>query len=278
MTVPVLDERLRALRGEDAMRYFGLAEEVAREIRDPDGRGLARNLFVLAFELSRDESGAPALTRSVCLALAELEPGDTDRRRWLRAIAALEDKGDPSRARAMLEDAGVRERIAVALGHFRAEEYLKVRTHLNRPSVRRFIERLGGAEKRLMERVKREIERDAACEVCRNDRTVPDRSRDGRHDDEVLCPRCQGNPGPRLTDEEYRRLLVFEIDLLGVETERWDTQLDVDGGAPLREASPDRLPRMFGVDPRATVYEFDAHEGWRSGRWVRPDADEADGE
>lgn len=272
LAVPDLDARLRALEGEAPMRYFELAEEIAREFSGDAGRDLARNLFVLAFELSRDESGVPTLTRSVCLALAELEPGDTDRRRWLRAIAALEDDDSPD-AQGALRETGVRERIAVALSHFRAEEYLKARTQLNRPAVQRFISRLGGAEKQLVDRVIHEVDRDAACEVCRNDRTVPDRSREGRRGDQVLCPRCQGNPGPRLTAEEYRRLLVFEIGLLGVQTQRWDAQLDVDDGAPLREASPDRLPRLFDVDPRAVIYTFDAQKGWRSGGWIRPGAD-----
>ena len=74
ITVPNIDERLASLDGTDAMAYFRLAEEVASEIPGDRGVKLARTLYVLAFELSRDESGAPTLTRSVSLGLASLEP------------------------------------------------------------------------------------------------------------------------------------------------------------------------------------------------------------
>ena len=119
-----------------------------------------------------------------------------------------------------------------------------------------------------------DITQDTSCEVCRNDRVVLDRTQGGRDREKKLCPRCHGNPGPRLSDEEYRSLLRFELDLLDVAPESWTAQLDrAAGGDPLREASPDQLPRLFVVDPRATIYRLDAQNTWRNGRWVRSSRD-----
>lgn len=270
VTVPRIDAHLASLDGTDAMAYFRLAEEVAYEIPAEPGVELARTLYVFAYELSRDESGAPTLTRSVCLGLAALEPTDSERRRWLEAIATLEAE-TPGVDDVAIDDADTRLRLATALSHYRAEEFLKVRTLINRGPVQRYIDGLAGDERNIMNRVMKDITEDTACEVCRNDRVVLDRTQGGRDRDKVLCPRCQGNPGPRLSDEEYRQLLRFELNLLKIEPDSWAVQLDrAAGGDPLREASPDQLPRLFVVDPRATIFRLDAKGNWRDGRWVRP--------
>lgn len=275
-TIGVLDleARLAALSADEPMAYFELAEEVAAEIRDGAGRELAKRLYVLAYELSRDSPRAPRLTRSVCLALAALEESGTERYRWLNALASLQS--DDASSASMVETLDARETIAIALSFHKAEDNLKARIQFGRPNVARYIASLSGTPRQLIETVLADIQAEASCLVCRNRRVTRDRNANSPDAPDVLCTRCSGNPGPRLTAQEYLDLLLFEIDLLDVEAPTWSAQLDLDNGDPLREADPDQLAPLYGFDAGATMFRPSATDGWRNGTWIEPDRIDGD--
>jgi len=271
-TVGVVDlgSRLAALDGTDPMAYFELAEEVAIELRDDPGFALARRLYVLAYETSRDREGVPTLTRSVCLGLSSLEEPQSDRRRWLLALAALQDDESVAGGDLWADTIDARRAVAEALGAYRAQEYLKARTQMGRPHAARYLSKLEGEEKTLFDAIRKEIESEPSCPTCRNARTIRSRSGTDSNRPEELCPTCLGNPGPRLTTSQYMDLLRAEIDLLDIESQTWSAQIDLDGGDPLREADPDQLARLYGVDPNATRFVRKEGAAQRTGMWVRP--------
>ena len=92
LPVPNLRERLEALNPSDPMAYFTLAEEVAYEADTRAERVLARQLYVLAYEidhgLARASGRTGTLTPSVCLGLAALADR-ADEVLWLRALSPL---------------------------------------------------------------------------------------------------------------------------------------------------------------------------------------------
>ena len=268
--VRALSERLVALDPKEPMMYFELAEEVASELRHDRGEQLASALYVLAYDLSRESQGIPTLTRHVCLALAELEGPDSERRPWLLAIASLQETSESTQNRDSVAQREARETIATALSYYTAEDYLKARIQFNRPQAVRYINALRGNDRQLLDDIIETTEAEASCVVCQNRRTVRSRSTKSGGAPDELCTRCAGNPGPRLSEDEYRRTIRFEIDLFEVPSTSWSAQLDRDGAKPLREADPDQLAPLYDVDPRATTFVLDENGSWRNGTWAIP--------
>jgi len=272
--VPALETRIAALDSQDPMAYFTLAEEFASEIHDERGRAFARTLYVLAYELSRDSEGVPSLTRSVCLALAQLEDSDSSRRTWLLAIASLQDStADTQNTNSSVQNDAL-EAIGTALSYYRAEEYLKARIQFNRPHAVRYIGTLDASDRRFMQEIISTVESEASCVVCQSNRTVRDRSATSAGAPDELCTRCAGNPGPRLTSDAYTELVRFEVELFNVPATSWSAQIDLDGGKPLREADPDQLAALYQVDPRATQFRAGDGGNWRKGTWAVPNSAE----
>lgn len=272
-----LNRRLEALRPASPTGYFELGEVVAAEAASDTDRRLARDLYILALELSRkavstgkDGSSAalgppdPMLARSVCLALAAMESGD-EQRRWLIALA------DTTGADSFAESVPIRSTttsrdpaafdLASALGSIRMGEGRRAQSILSRPGVAELLERVskllsqnfgGGADQ-----VRKHAEQWPTCPRCLNRRFI----REGAGPVGVIvCPHCRGTPGPRLTDEELLAQIRTESVLLSGQARSWAAQIVSDGGSPMRELDIDELARVFSVDPARPV--------WRNGQWA----------
>lgn len=260
--------RLELLHPDEPSAYFELAEEVADIADDPGRLGLAQSLYAMAFELDRRRiTGAAgrSLAASAALGLADIQILERDRR-WLIAIAGTMDE------RYLLPDwtiaawpsvsDDVAFKAATAIGLARAGEGREARRMLDQPGVRELLQRFeralgatggGGA----LFRVERYADQ-WPCRECGNARAV---TRPGPRGPEVrLCPTCEGNPGPRLTEEEFIAQLRFESALLRGIQQSWGAQVMVDAGSPLLDPDPDELAATFGVDASRPY--------WRHGRWV----------
>jgi hypothetical protein len=269
-------QRLAALDPSKPDEYFRLGEEVAAESSDRTGRDLARQLFVLAFELDRRESTESLDSRlgpSVCLALASLAASEGDRR-WLRALARLMEHGQgaaigpiPDAAAQPLDLESAAFNLATAIGLARAGEGRRAEQYLERPGVRELVEQLDGPSgppdgHDVMNWLRRSIRDWPACPQCRNQRVIPSGNKPGER---VLCDTCRGNPGPALTDAQLVRVLRIEAMLVGGRHRSWSGQVIADGGVPLRDLDPAELAGTFGVDSTKPY--------WRDGGWVSEPAE-----
>ena len=258
-------DRLEALRPDDPEAYFLLGEEVADVASTPDEIGLARHLFVVAFELDRARGGAPGIGGSVCLALADIERLDS-RKAWLRALAGAIDTRYAARewfrpAGVALDD-DLALQVAEVLGYARAGEGTQARRLLDQEGVRRVLERYEGLLGNTglsggLDRLERYISA-WPCPECGNERIVP---RQGTNPVRYrLCYTCEGNPGPKLDPAELISHLRFESRLLSGLQRSWAAQVAADLGEPLRDPDPEDLAFVLDVDA-STVY-------WRDGAWT----------
>ncbi|MDX2147740.1 MAG: hypothetical protein SFZ23_09490 [Planctomycetota bacterium] len=259
---------MAALSPDQPVAYFELGEEVADAAATVGDADLAAHLFVLALELNRRLQGSPGfdptLTRSCCLALAEI-PTLARERGWLLALAESDARSAAPDSPGGLPDADVPDALALEtatlLGLARSGDAIPARKLLARMDVREVLERYerllrpfgrrGGIE------VLEELVRDWPCKTCRGARVV------GRAPASLrLCPECRGRGGPRLSTQQLVAHLRFESHLLQGVHESWAGQLVADAEAPLREADLNELAPTLGIDARATL--------WRGGRWTRP--------
>lgn len=297
-----LDAHLAALDGSDAMAYFELAEEIAYE--EPGARALvmARQLFVLAFEVDRSSAQPRQLGPSVCMALADLAESHADRR-WLLMLA------DAMRGRAIrsggtlsgdevLADQDAADRLVEAISHMRAGRFRELRDDLVRIGInltraqgerlrgggaleaggqwaaRRF--RLAGLEGPRADDLADAMVRAAGtvpCTTCGGARVVDRRDpEDGATVGVDLCPNCRGVPASLTINEQMNGLaLRAQALLLEAQPATWSAQHLIDPqGAPMRDLDPDELAPAFGVDPAARVWQpmgltpLDGH-------WKRPE-------
>jgi hypothetical protein len=226
------ESRLAALRPQEPMAYFELAEEIADEAADDVDRQLARRLFGLAAALDPAHLGCGA-----CLALAKLATDGTSRRR-IEALAALINRGDvaatdpafsatrPSPAAAVavseavsLLRRGYGSRATLLMETPGAAELLEAHSALLPGGARRFLE---------------------DCKLYRT-----------------------GAQKPPLTDAEFNTLLRLEQLILSSVVDRpasWTPELIAVVDRPLLEVDPDNLAAELGVDPARPLY--------RDGQWV----------
>ena len=258
--------RLAALRPDQPMAYFELAEEVASEADDLDGLRLAQHLYVLAFELDRAD-GVVTIAGGACLGLAELARHEHERR-WLLTIASIVDPRYSGLALTGESITGAsietRASAAEALGLIRSGQGQRAMRLLEDPEIEDLLRR---RDRRLSRYgVPGELDillQQAAlwpCPECRNRRVTQIRS--GMSREPALCPVCRGNPGPPMTARDLERHLRFEAELLGVGGGSWGGQLLASGAAPLREPDPAALAAVYRVDPAKSVF--------RDGAWVAP--------
>ncbi|MBL8763706.1 MAG: hypothetical protein JNM07_05505 [Phycisphaerae bacterium] len=264
-----LDSRLEGLTPERPADYLLLGEEVASESETPEARLLARQLLVLAVELDRRQDGVAPPTHRVgptaCLALAGLSTRE-DERRWLRAMAAVlaEYANRPSRAPPpprSVSDAAVSLDAATAIGLVRSGEGRRAQSRLAKPGVRDTIRRYeamlsSSGQSGELDKLERRA-REWPCPECGNKRFVSKSTPAGTRT--VPCYTCAGNPGPRLTPQEFAAQLRAEAWLLNGVHRSWAAQTAADGGAPLRDLDPAELAEWMSVDPDRPL--------WRDGRW-----------
>jgi len=287
--IPNLEARLEALSPDDPEAYFLLGEEVAAEIPvSPAARTLAQQLFVLAYELNRAAEGAdPALTRSICLALAStIDAGEGSGQKATRAAAAASDRRwllalarslDADRVVPEFEAAppGASRRdtaldVATVLGYARSGEGRRAEQLLQRPGVAEMLTQYEallsapGLETGAAA-IRRYIAQWPNCPECRNRRAVTRPGEGGGTT--TICYTCRGNPGPRLSDEEILLQLRLEAALLSGIQRSWAAQVSADSGAPLRDLDPSELAATFNIDPSRTL--------WRNGAWTWPAASAA---
>lgn len=266
--VPDLDARLGSLTPDKPEAYFLLGEEVAAEADDPEAVGLARTLYVLAFELDRRSGLRTGVAPSACLALADLARLEEDRR-WLASLAHAIDHRYARPSWGMVGEVATPDQAlaaATVLGYLRAGETNAALRRLDEPGVRELLERYElllsptnepGAFERLLRRAA-----EWPCRECANERIVMRHGPDGVEAE--LCPTCLGNPGPALSDEELIGHLRLESLLLDGIHRSWAAQAASDLGAPLRDPDPEQLAPTFGVDPDRPYR--------RAGAWVDAEA------
>lgn len=261
-----LRQRLEKLTPDRPEDYFLLAEDVSDGADDEPRIQLARTLFVLAFELDRKKGGGTALAASCALGLAKVERLDRDKR-WLIAIATAVDRRyalpDWNVSAAPLISDETAYKAATVLGLARSGEGREARRIWDQPGVadvlRRYERAIGntgqtGALSRLDKAVQQ-----WPCPECGNARAVNKPGERGGVEVR-LCPTCRGNPGPKLTEDEYFSQLRFEALLLEGIQRSWAAQVVVDQGAPLRDPDLDEVAPTFGVEVGKPY--------WREGRWI----------
>lgn len=262
---PELAARLTALDPRQPSGYFLLAEELADEPTSEQSAALAVRLYVLAFALQPEPAAGASRDASTLLGLAAVEPRQSTRR-WLEALASSVDRRlasfDWNVAAAPALSEQTAWRAATALGLARAGEGRDARKLLAEPGiidVFRKYERVIGTTGR--EGALSRLQTSASlwpCPECANARFV---TRQGARGPEIrLCPTCGGNPGPKLTPDEYVSQLRFESLLLNGIHRSWAAQLLVESASPLRDPDPADLPEVYGIDITAPC--------WRDGRWV----------
>lgn len=230
------ESRLTALNPLEPMGYFELAEEVADEATTTEDRALARHLFGLAATL-RSES----LARSACLALADLEADEQERRR-LRALAMLMGgQGE------FAVHSGTEEEHASRFERFSSATVLAVTEAISR------YRKGNGAQAAA---ALRKGEADQLLRAC--DRLLPGGY--NRFIEDIK--QYRGQAKPTLSANDQLRLLQLEAALLAGSDRSWSSELLVSNGLPLIEVDPGRLAETLNVDPTRSKYA--------AGRWVRP--------
>lgn len=260
-------ERLALLDPSKPEAYFDLAEEVADAAKTVDDHALARRLYVLAFELDRVRTGgAPGpMGAAACVGLASIARREQDKR-WLVALAVAVDprQSQPGWVRLEREsaDADAAYAAASALGLVRSGEGTQARVLLDDAKVASVLRRY---ERLLSEqggtRYSSTVELEAAkwpCRDCLNQRIV---KRTPKAGDFKLCPLCNGNPGPRLSDADLLAQWRLESLLLSGIHRSWSAQVATDDGEPLRDPEPEELAPTLGVDASLTRF--------RDGEWTR---------
>lgn len=273
-----LPSRLGALDGTDAMAYIELAEEVASETGSPEDRNLARQLFASAYHLEWGTRKRPEVLAGACLGLAVLEPGD-EGSAWLYAVASLVDPRAARGAGAGVATLAVTPEVALAaanaLGLARSGEGRRAARLYEDPAVKEVFERYGvllGGTGGLsgIARFERAM-RDWPDLDCGGARVVTRRG-EGGVIETLPCPICNGNPGPPMTEAEYLAQLRFESRLLRGIHQSWGAQVAADGGAPLLDPDPQRVPELLAARYRVVP----ERRLWRDGQWLDPDPDGAD--
>lgn len=273
--VPRLAERLRALDASDAMAYLELGEEVSSETGSPEDRDLARHLFAVAYALERRTRARPAVMAGAALGLASLEASD-EGSGWLYAVAGLVDPRATRGAGAGVTTLAVSPDVALAaanaLGLARSGEGRRAGRIYEDDAVREVFEQYGrllGGRGGLsgLSRFERAL-RDWPDLECGGSRVITRRGEDGI--ETLICPTCRGNPGPPMTEQEFLNQLRFESRLLRGIHQSWGAQIAADGGAPLLDPDPDRVPELlaarYGILVERTL--------WRDGQWVEPQPEE----
>lgn len=263
-----VERRLAALDGDDPMRYFELAEDIAYNERGASAMTLARQLFVIAWEIDRARPPREQLGigRSVCLALADL--ATAEERRFLLAMAASL-RNDPDAGAAWTSPGAgpdaptlaIDERTAFqlseALARFRAGEGRRLADILETLDAEAALRRIGLPERdvrSLLAAVQTVID-EPRCPRCKNDRVV----RAGPEIDDqryLICPECDGHSGPSLNADQLLLIMRAEALLLGVEAPAWSAHRVIDNAAPIRSLDPAALAETVGVNPDARTYRF----------------------
>lgn len=266
--VPDREARLAALDPARPIDYFELAEEIAYESTSEGDTRLARELFVLAYELDRRAGSANSLGPSVCLALRDLSI-NPEEKIWLAAMSGLgsspaEVPGAPE-APEVQSSAPFAEAVLLATIHFVAQEPRAAQELLRRVDVAPGIAALR-VRHPILARVVDETGQATVCPECRN-RRVASNSIDAAVPARP-CSTCGGNPGPRLGEREYVALLRLETELAGVEPVTWSADFLLHGATPIRDADPGALAAYFNIDPTRTKWRFTATG---NGEWCTPD-------
>lgn len=264
--------RLIALRPEAPMAYFELGEEVGADIDSPQGRRLARELFVLAYELDRASKNPVGLGQSVCLALAPLAES-VEERRWLGVLARISggETGSPPLgergARLFSDDPKIAAQAASVIEYARAGEGREAAELASRPAVARALERvrplLGTAEGLVADARAR-----PSCPICHNRKLA--RGSDEPQGAAQLCEVCRGNPGPALSDGAFLGTLRAEAALVGAVCESWSGQAQIDQARAFREPDLSELAAFYAVDPSKPYWSPapGADRRAEDGRWA----------
>lgn len=281
--IPDFAPRLGALKPDRPLDYFELGEELASEAVLRDDVRLAQQTLALAIALDHRARGGQlrslagardaSIAASACLALASLERLP-DRRRWLMAVGRAFEAtpSDASMPGASVDSASAEVsqqdafRAASAMGLARAGEGSTARGLLALAQVRLAIERAqpllvgvgeGGSVAWYDDQA-----RLWPCPECRNARVI---RRPGPQGIEIrLCPWCRGNPGPTLSAADLIGQLRVEASLLSGSGRTWASQLALDRGAVLLDASPEEVGPALAIRYGVSI----ERPLWRDGQWV----------
>jgi hypothetical protein len=224
------EARLEALRPEEPLAYFELAEEVADAAEDRASLDLARRLFGLAGVLDPYRFGP-----SACLALADLETDERAKRRLLALAGLLDERhGGPAWRQPDPVDETASEAIIAlteAFSHYRRGYGARARSAIRSSDAMGLLDSyehvlLGGLNRFL--------------EDCRL--------------------YSDGRLRPMLPEKDITRMLRFEAALLAGPQRSWSGDLLLTRGRVLVEVDPEGLEEAFEVDIARPLY--------RDGVWV----------
>lgn len=238
-------ERLNALRPQQPMAYFELAEDMADAAGDDESmRDLARYLFGLAGVLDPDRLG-----RSAALALADMTDNAESRRRLLALASILDQRGH-----------SILLTMQPHTDHTRDVDF-------DTAAIMTFLEAIGeyrwGRGARAMSTLRREgMDEILAFYVA------PLRVTASEIHDAIRTYRTGQNRPPISTDEldaMHRMELAMLTGPHAVIRRPWSADLMLTQDRPLIEVDPDRLDMSFGVDASRPYYRGALHDGhWTS--------------
>jgi len=248
------------------MDYFELGEEISYEMPGPNGRDLARTLFVLSYLMDN------RLGPHACLALADLTTS-TEERQWLLAMA--ESMGSSQADSRAKQDGShtsgeVRRRLAEGVRLLRAEDGRLLRDAMSGEASQQFQDRLRNADPALFSAIVQASSTAInanGCPRCRNHRVV---STGGGRAGKDLCPRCLGNPGLALNERDMLDSLRLEAQLRSAEPATWSATLLLTKDRPLRDIRADDLARSYSVDRTLTLWSQE--QGWHAPQESATDA------
>ncbi len=223
--------RLEALSPSDPLAYFELAEEIADASADESSRGLARRLFALAGVLDPQRLG-----RSACLALADLETRELDKRRLLSLAALLDERGGGAVSAEAAEgwsdfDMAAALAVGEAISFYRKGNGTRALARLRTPGA---VELIDGYEN---------VFRGGAVRFMED------------------CRLYKSGRSPVVTGTDLVRQLRFEAALLAGGNRTWSGELLMSRGRPLVEVDPDHLDESLAVNASKPC--------WREGQWVK---------
>lgn len=277
MIKTVSSERLESLQPDDPDKYREYAEELAEKSKDPDARGAAIRLFLIAAHLAPDRLG-----RSCLLGMVPLARNDLEERRFRAMAYLLDPTHDASvltmtvRTSAPRSDADPRQ-ANFMLKALRLLRQGKRREALNQAGYIKMKERLPELTDTI---TYDEFEKACSptCPYCERGHLVCPRCNGQRFvlgkscatcsaSGRVTCPHCNGefreNPLP---PSLLKRILQLELDWLPAvepvaETSSpprpaWSQSVQRGQDKPIPPLS---LESLTEFDPRKNIY--------RDGRW-----------
>lgn len=218
---------------DDPMSYFEAAEEIAFEAHTADGLNTAYELTLMSWLIASENAPSPAFDRSVTLLLADIVQDNATRLKLLELAGTLDTpldqtQVDPSRLGLIRLIASVRRgdwsELREILGVLDLDEVLG-ELQISSQDQQSVLA--------LIDRFEDEPERPQTVRVQSRTSLDPDAD-DSMRFETILNPDIQGDPSPRLAQQEHLLLIRVEAAALGVAPQEWGSAFIMTGDLPVR--------------------------------------------